>query len=579
MAREKIAAAFGEDGHEYLKHDDAGDDSVGPADLGSLLSSGRHVEPDEKLKSAARIASQFNADSVSDLLDFAHGDDDAGAEGGGGGAVNVDLSKVITGDASMEPVAPSKGFKAAASIARQFGGDGAMAGRLAHDLTSDTAAHAPRRTGFGRNFVSIYKKLMAGQPVASSHAARSRAARARAPAPSGALPINTNAVQRALEPRAAHAPESGRQAWLEQWAKETRDETHVADGEAARRPPRRGSAAREAAGDSGRAQQGAGAPAHGSPRQADQAGDINSLWNKLLDEEAEAKAAKHEAAQAKKQAASAARKIEAREAASRRAAAKDREEATMRADEARAARDKRDSLIAERKADQAAHLLARRKFAQMQRAKQPPQGAVARPRGVREGAAAAKAQGAAGAAAAAADEQAATRAAAAQQRARAAAATAASAPTAATTASHRSHAAAAVGAGRKGSRVPRRRQPAVAEARRGGVTGSPRGGRGQEATIVATVKKLEQNAEAEPVVTRAQRSEQQAEIREAKQLLHQAAALKKRRAIKASIARQVPLDAQPYTLNPKPHREARGPQAITPISAAKSPIPESEPNS
>ena len=239
IEREQIAAAFGEDGNEYLKHDDLGDADVGPADLGALLTSGRHVEPGEKLKSAAKIASQFNADSVSDLLDFANDGGDAGAEGGGTSAVNADLSKVITGDAAMEPVAPSKDIKAAASIAQQFGDDGALAGRLAHDLAADESADepSPPSTGFGRNFVSIYKKLMAGQPAGSSQTARSRAARARAPVLSGALPINTKAVQRALEPRAAHAPESGRQAWLKRWAQETRDETQVADGQPARRAP------------------------------------------------------------------------------------------------------------------------------------------------------------------------------------------------------------------------------------------------------------------------------------------------------------------------------------------------------
>ena len=497
IQRERIAAAFGDDGNEYLHHDP--DSSVGPKNLGALLSREGHIQPDPKLKSAANIASQFNTDAVTNIMNFAN--EGSGREGSDS-SDNVDLLKVIRGDAAMDSVTPSKDLQEAGSIAEKFGGDGALAGRLAANFaTGDAKLDTPAQTdGFDSNFVRIYKKLMSGQPSQS---------KARADMPSGELPINAHAVQRALEPHSAQIPESGHQAWLKQWAQETRHETHSADAS-----PRSG---RQADSRAHRHWSPAGARQHASgvtTQASAQGDDIDSLWSKLLDEEAEAKAAKHEAAVAKRQAAIAARTIEEKEKANRRAAVNDRNEAKVLAEEAKAARDERDALMATRKADQAAHTLAQEKFAQMQRDKR---------------------QAKAVAHAAQREEQVVT----ASRSQREAHVTVR--PTRQKKAPNSAGTRAREGQHEKSPHEKSRHEKST-----------PRGG-GQEAAIVATVKQLEKNAEEEPVVTSAQRVEQQAEIREAKQLLHQAAQLKKRRAIKAAIARQAAAIYSPQT----PPSEAR----------------------
>lgn len=265
---------------------------------------------------------------------------------------------------------------------------------------------------------------------------------------------------------------------------------------------------------------------------------MKNLWNKLLTEEAAAKAAKHQAHVAKKQATLAALKIEQQERAKEEDARR-REEAKLRRDEDKVLRDKREAEAAKKQADLLAHKLAEDKFVEMQETKKAAK-VLQRKRAAakeveQETRKAARQQDKKSVKRIKAEQaredaprnqQPPTVQAAKQQRARRLVPAGAGWPSPPVEAAQRGsgsvHAVAKHSA-RGSSKI---------EASHG--TGSGGHEEAMEAMIVATVKRLEDKAESEPVVTRQERREQRAEVMDAKKLLQQAAWLREHQGQRAA---------------------------------------------
>jgi len=549
MEDAKIAAAFGDDGSKFLHNqNDAGK---------SLFDSNAymHVPPRPAPKSAANIAAQFRTDSVSTVVPFADdGSEDMDKEPVG------DLGDVMDGTTAVHALTPSAEMRQTPAIAQMFDADGRVAGKLATQWMGSGKKEeiAPPAYSFDKSFVHIYKKLMSNGNAELQRIKLLRADEDNR-VPSGALPINANDVQTALEPTAPEGHESTRQAWLKRWLQKTRDETDAADGQSmvytADGLP---TATRHRLSSSSDSQdkgtkRSKKTPMHKNTEAANEGNDMNSLWNKLLDEEAMAKTAKYEANVAKEQAAIAGRKIEERER-EKRVQASEREEANMRSDEAKVAEDKHDAAVAKRQADEVAHRLAEQKFLAIQaaenKAKQPRRGqelakeeatsvtAEREQQQVVQGHLTAKRLSdirSTGLLKAAIVRQAKANAKAAEKEAEKRAFTKAAA--------WEAFASAATKASSKVQQVARMEQQKAlvmhAKQMDRGLDAAaahasaprPADTKDLEATIVATVKRLELKAEHEPVVTKQEQDEQRNEVEEAKKFLEQAALLKQQRAI------------------------------------------------
>jgi len=549
MEDAKIAAAFGDDGSKFLHNqNDAGK---------SLFDSNTyvHVPPSPAPKSAANIAAQFRTDSVSTVVPFADdGSEDMDKEPVG------DLGDVMDGTTAVHALTPSREMRQTPAVAQIFDADGRVAGKLATQGMGSGQKEevAPPAYRFDKSFVHIYKKRMSNGNVETQRVKLLRADEDNR-VPSGALPINANAVQTALEPTAPEGHESTRQAWLKRRLQKTRDQTDAADGQsmvntadglptAKRHRLSSGSDSQDK--DTKRIKK---STMHQNTEAGDEGNDMKSLWNKLLDEEAMAKAAKYEANVAKEQAAIARRKIEERES-EKRVQASEREEANMRSDEAKVAEDKHEAAVAKRQADEVAHRLAEQKFLTIQaaenKAKQPQRGqemakeeaasvtAEREQQQVVQGHLTAKRLAdmrSAGLATTAIVRQAKANARAAEKEAEKRAF--------AKAAAREAFASAATKASPKVQQATRMEQQKAlvmhAKQMDRGLDAAdahasaprPADTKDLEATIVATVKRLQLKAEHEPVVTKQEQDEQRHEVEEAKKQLEQGAPLKQQRAI------------------------------------------------
>ena len=384
--------------------------------MDSSGSSARLASIAAKQADDARIAEAFSQDGTRILRDthsLSSGMDT------GHSVLGLDLASIMSGkqDDGMDfsgamPSSPQ--MRAATAVATGFNDDSRVVSKIASSWARDipTAGAAPQKT-FDTSFKHVYNKIEADDN----------------------------------RPTGGHVRSA-----ISKWARRMHHDSGAGEGQipAKRAGRHRPVATRE------------------KPDQGEEA--IDKLWNKLLTEEALAKAEKHEAAVASDKASIAAHELEAREAAKSKAAQeaiRAAQQAKIKADRTAARSEERAEAHEKRKADRTAHELAKYKYAQMQLAK--------------------------------------------RSKSAASHDSVASQPSA--------HA-----------QAP---QPNVVEAEP--ISGAPSPAKtdgSEEDMIVETVQHLMKMAKSEPVMTSAERSEQQAEVWKAKQLLQEAAALKRQRALR-----------------------------------------------
>jgi hypothetical protein len=509
----KVAIAFGDDGFNMHRHRESDSGLQMGSGLNSALDGfshlllshkgpALHVAPSSEFKSAADIASQFNADSVSTLLNLAN--DGAGSEA----SDNDDLTSVMEGTVPAPHVPPPRALVDKALIAKEFKDD---------DM-GKVASSGAEQQGQGTGWMQRFYKNIKAEGNANRHVGFSWEATA-VTAPRSRV---AGAMDAYVSPRAVAQVKEVRRRGDMQHAPATATKraipfnpygyTHAQEDPVAKDP-----VAKE--GET----------------------SIKSLWSNLLKEEAIATAAKHQAHVAKKQATLAALKIKEQETAKAKEAVQ-QEEAKLRRDELKVLEDRQKAKSAKKQADLLAHKLAEDKFAEMQEKKGAAKALEARKAAAKKlEQQSASQRGEFQKAKAAMMEQARKDAARAQQHQphHVRVQTATQQPARRETSAHVASPAVKQLQTSTPSKNPvLSRGTSRTEASHG--TGSDGG---EEAAIVETVKRLEDKAEREPVVTRRERQEQRAEVKEAKKLLQQAAWLPEHAAYAA--ANRAPASEEP----------------------------------
>jgi hypothetical protein len=465
----------------------------------------------EQQMNDAKIARAFGEDGRRVMHDTLTGPDIGGDNSGS--LLNLDLSKVMEGgqDDHVQAVDPPRALQDVAAIKNAFDDDVQPAGQHANwwkrkSWMRKAARHAPG-SNFDQNFLNIYKNLMSSSDAQQSGNALQRDVSALQ---RGTLPINANAVQQALGHSQPSVPkESAHQAWLQKWLTKTRQQTNVVD----QRLP----AGRQGEISSSKPSAPTTPVAYASASRIPGGGnDVANLWNELLSEEAMAKVDEMQEQMAHEKAASEMRDLNYAEGQNRMAQ-EVQDEGKLRADEALERQDKSSELQASREADETAHKLAEYKFAQMQLAKKAARARKAARQERTE------------------DTRGLVKFSAGGERTERGMHVVEAQPVS----QPPLVSANALVKSQHGHSVSRP-SPSASHAMPGArETSTSRTRAGQEAMIVATVKRLEKSAESEPVVTAKERSEQQAEVREAENLLHQAAALKRRRVVHEETEQRV----------------------------------------
>ena len=545
----KVAIAFGDDGFNMHRHREGDNDLQTGSGLNSALDGfshlllshngpALHVALSSEFRSAADIASQFNADSVPTLLNL------AGSEA----SDNDDLTSVMEGTVQAPHVPPPRALVDKALIAKEF----------KDDAVGKVASSRAEQQGQGTGWMQRFYNNLKSEGNANRDVEFFREATAV-----------TAARRSQLRPRAVAQVKEARRRGERQHAPATATK---------RAKPFNPYGYTHAQED----------PVAKDPVAKEEETSMNSLWSKLLKEEAMATAAKHQAHVAKKQATLAALKIKEQKRAKAQEAVQ-QEEAKLRRDEHKVLDDRQKAKTAKKLADLLAHKLAEDKFAEMQEVKRATKAlearnATAKKLGQQSAAQRAEFQKAKAAMMEQAREDV-TRAQ--QHQPHHVRVQAATQPVAwrETSAHIASPPVEQLQTSTRSNNPVLSRGTSQIEASHG--TGS---GGDQEAAIVATVKRLEDKAEREPVVTRQERQEQRAEVKDAKKLLQQAAWLREHAAHAATnrapasdeptvtpvhrirskqqlrgvrnVKRQEHEDAQPAQIQPRASRPAaRSPDA------------------